>query len=496
METNYIKHLKHDEAKSEPQLKWKDLYSADFNFNQLFYLKLSDGNTLHVENVIRIVPKKRMIVYGIWQHNFVVAKLFFDRREARRHAEEELAGIKLLRTNKVPTPPMIYQGISEDRRFYIILYERIMNSNTLDEIWRNRENTESLMTLLESVMTELATQHVFGIMQHDLHMKNFLITPKTIFTLDGAEIESVPGLLSKKLSMENLSLFLSQLGAGMHHYHDRLFSHYAKARGWILKQNDFRDLLNLIKNHNIARWDQYVKKIYRESTQFVCLNNWTRLSMVDRSAMNEEFTQFLQNPDDIFKRSDAIFLKKGRSSTVIKVTMGKKELVIKRYNIKNIWHYLRRFLRPTRAYHSWKMAHKLYLFGVRTPKPIAFIEKNYFGLRSKSYYVSEYISGIHANDYFSSNDLHSDLTENIITKITLLLKSLQELNLTHGDLKLTNIILDKNYNPTIIDLDGTVEHASKRKLRRTFKKEIKRFLRNFLHQPYVYEKFVKELLAR
>ena len=68
------------------------------------------------------------------------------------------------------------------------------------------------------------------------------------------------------------------------------------------------------------------------------------------------------------------------------------------------------------------------------------------------------------------------------------------LKLTHGDLKITNLLLDKHQQPTLIDLDGMKEHHSSKALKRTWHKEVQRFLQNFEEQQKVRGKFEKELL--
>jgi hypothetical protein len=103
--------------------------------------------------------------------------------------------------------------------------------------------------------------------------------------------------------------------------------------------------------------------------------------MMRRDHAGVEFHQFMQQPETVFARADAIMLKNGRSSTVIRVNLDGLELVVKRYNMKNIWHRLRRALRHTRAHQSWRLAQKLNLFYVNTAKPVAYLEANVLGMR-------------------------------------------------------------------------------------------------------------------
>ena len=69
-----------------------------------------------------------------------------------------------------------------------------------------------------------------------------------------------------------------------------------------------------------------------------------------------------------------------------------------------------------------------------------------------------------------------------------LLANLTELNITHGDLKMTNILI-ANERPVLIDLDGMKEHHFGFLLHLSLKKEIARFMRNWENQPPVYQLF-------
>lgn len=474
-------------------LTWRDLHAAKFGFDAPFNLNLADDQVFSAEKVIRMIPKKRIVAFGLWQGKSVVAKLFFNPRHVRRHIQKELIGVKTLRENKIPTPPLCYNGYSADKRIYVLMFLRIHEAQNLEEIWRNKESIDALLPLLRAVTVELATQHVLGVLQQDMHLKNFLATEKTIFSLDGGKIKHFSYLLPKIPSMNNLALFLSQLGVGTEKYQEKLFRYYAKSRGWLLKKEDKIELFLSIKKWNELRWQRYKKKIFRNSSDFASIQDRRTNAMYDRRYAGLEFFAFLNNPDAVFNHSTAKILKAGRSSTVIKVILDRHELVIKRYNIKSLWHFLRRCLRPTRAAKCWRLAHKFNLFGVATAKPIAFIEKICLGLRGKSYFVMEYVSDKHAGEYFAQHPTQDEKASEMVTRITALLKNLAKLNITQGDLKVTNFLINHHEQPVLIDLDGAAEHVSLSSLRGAWRREIKRFLKNFRDQPSICEKFREEL---
>jgi len=464
------------------------LSSADFSFNQPFSLKLSDGQIFIAEEVIRLIPKRRMVVFGFWQGQAAAVKLFFDARAAR-HVEKDIAGIRALQTNKVPTPALLHQGYTEDKRVHVLIFERITDACNLEAIWQEKKSIEEVLPILKNVIIEIATQHVLGLLQHDLHLKNFLLTEKIIYTLDGAQIEVFPHLLTKQVSINNLVLLLSQLGVDAEEAQKELFLHYANARGWTVKPEDLLHLSLQIKKCNRARWQQYTKKIYRDSTHFMRIRKFSTFAMLNRHYAGAELLQFLSHPASAFISPQAVLLKKGNSATVIKMRLDNRDYVIKRYNLKNIWHRLRRACRQTRASASWRLANKLNLFGIANAAPVAFIENRVLGMRGVSYCVTEYISDEHAGDYFARHIHDAEKTQKMVKHITDLFKNLARLEMTHGDLKITNILINAEEFPVFIDLDGAMEHASKAGLQKAWQKELARFLENFNHNADLQEKF-------
>lgn len=459
-----------------------DLLTADYQFKTPFLLDLG-VDELYAEKILRLVPGRRMVVFATWRGMPVVAKLFFDKRRARQQADADAKGIKLLEENKIPTPPLKHMGATADKRVYALIFERIKDSHDLYELWSQRESEEELIPTLHAVMIELATQHVLGIKQQDMHLGNYLIADKIIYTIDGSDVAATGNLLSKSESMENLALLLSQLGAGVVPLQESLFMHYARARGWLLKPSDTLDIKFLIKQHDVSRWQDYQKKIFRSSTDFLPYKRLGQRGMLMRTAHQTEMQAFLCNPDSVFKKPDVMMLKNGRSSTVIKTMLDGREVVIKRYNMKNILHRLRRMLRHTRAEHCWRLAQKLCLFHVKTAAPLAYVESNWFGIRGKSYYVMEYVPGVDIKTYLEPFEPEPYRAARLIQRVCQLLESLQQLEITHGDLKATNMIVNDKQQPVLIDLDGANEHLTLSGLRQAWREEIQRFLRNFVELP-------------
>lgn len=440
-----------------------------------FILQLKDESPLTIRRVIRVMPHKRMVVVADWRGQEVVAKIF----ARQRHFQQERRGLQLLRENKVPAPQLLYSGLSADKAAFIIITKYINQARSLQYIWETRENNASVKPVLHALLIELATQHVLGIIQNDLHLNNFLVSKRIIYTLDAASVEFHSSILDKKTSVAHIALFIAQLGLLTIDEKIELLQFYANMRGWLLKPADIIEYLWQAKKLTYARWQDYQEKIFRSSSQFAKIKKLNCQGVYARQYNSPHLQHLLVNPESFFQLDNATVLKAGRSSTVIKVVVDGQAIVVKRYNLKNFWHRMRRMFRETRAAQSWRLAHKLCLFQVPTAPPIAYVEYKFLFCRGTSYYITAYVPGVNGSEYFSDTNNNLGSMSLTVARMVQLLKQLFKLEITHGDLKITNFIINEEGKPIIIDFDGAKEHASQQTLHKGWRKEIMRFLANF-----------------
>jgi tRNA A-37 threonylcarbamoyl transferase component Bud32 len=200
--------------------------------------------------------------------------------------------------------------------------------------------------------------------------------------------------------------------------------------------------------------------------------------------------KLITDPDSVI--SSSRLLKDGNSATVALAEVNGKLLAIKRYNIKNFGHALKRCSRNTRAWSSWLNAHRLELLGIPTPKPIAFLERRWGPFRSTSYYISEYIDGTDLYRLITSDRSKEINIESLSIKFGEMLKLFADANMSHGDFKATNFIVadEKLY---IIDIEGMREHSCRWSLRRSLKRDCRRFMKNWKNMPEVARIFQNQI---
>ena len=234
------------------------------------------------------------------------------------------------------------------------------------------------------------------------------------------------------------------------------------------------------------------KKIYRDGSSYVCRMSWNRFRVYRRDLQKQDILPLLEDPDTFMAQGRMI--KDGNTCTLALVNVGGLDLVVKRYNIKNFRHALKKCLRPSRAWKSWKNAHRLALLGIPTPRPMALLENRWGPLRSKAYFITEYIDAITLDNLLASGKVEENNLNDFIEHFVAVLQVFADASLSHGDFKATNFLVDAG-KILITDLDAMRQHRFKLPFRRAFKKDCKRFMRNWINLPEV-EKTFKIHLSR
>ena len=448
---------------------------------------------LTCEKLLNIISGKRAVFLGRWKNQEVVAKLFFQTLKMNRHIRREVSGIQALLKAGIPTPDLLFTGKSTDKKVAVLLFKYIYPSKELGELWNITEDIKVKRNLIGKLMGILAKMHQAGIKHLDLHLNNFLIKNDEIYTIDGTSIKWNKNSLPLKMGdrINNLALLFAQFTIPDYIIVSDLYAEYVKASGF----KDTKDILHKLQLR-IKRWRKWRIKNYlrlnsKEYSELICGKSFTRFMLCKRAYDTPAMTAFLDDPDRIINDPKSLFLKKGNSSTVIRIKIDQHDLVVKRYNIKNIRHRLRRFLRPSRATHSWQSAHLLLMIGIATPMPVAMLERRFGYFRSKAYYVYEHIDGPNAIDFFNDGSLQQK--RNVAKRISDIFKILAIAKISHQDMKGTNIIIHQKF-PVLVDLDAMCMHISRRRFEPAHRRDRSIFFENWKTFPEVDSMF-KDLMG-
>lgn len=454
-----------------------------------------NGGELICTDVIRHLPGKRLTCYGVWKHNTaVVAKVYLAAYRGKKHYAREVKGIGHLKAAQIPTPPILFEGTLSDGCTPVVLSQRIYSACSLQERLA-AEDPASAETarILKTVVTSIAQMHRNGLLQRDIHPGNFLVVEDNVMVIDGGDIRTQRKTpLGRRPSIDNLALFLAQFYPGLGAVLPKLVAHYCRCRHWRQTAKLTTRIDKAITRWSNWREKKFVQKTERPCTAFHAQKTWHTHIVSDRAWYSSDNQPLLDDLDTAI--TDGTVLKAGNSATVAKINYRGQILVVKRYNLKNSWHALRRSMRPTRAMVSWRNANRLHFMGIQTPRPLAIIEKRWGPLRGRAYLIMAYLEGKSIDSAIAEKISDPKMLETYADLLLQFLEQLCQLRLSHSDLKASNLILfeDQLY---VLDLDGMQKHVCALKHKRAFRRDIKRLLENWQHDA-IFHPFIKARIRK
>lgn len=465
---------------------------TDFN-NPILHLPFDlavDEYLLHCEKLLRVLPNNRLVIAGRFRGQPVLVKVFLTPCRGWLAFNRALRGTQSLLAAQLPTPAILYAGRLKTPPVFIILFELldcVVPLNTcLESTLPRLERLACLRQLIQTV----ASQHEAGIVQHDLHLQNFLLSKETLYTIDTGSVRLHASPLNRRKSLNALALLLSQLNRIDVSLQQDAIEWYFQCRGWSFTQKISDDLMRVK-----AYWQrQYEKKhrskLFRTSSQFVAERQPRHFWVCDRSALNDQLLAFLNSPEYFFSDSAMRVIKQDQTTTVGVISMAGRDYVVKRYNRKSIGYRLMHVLRSTRAKIAWEGAHRLLWRGIHTPKPIAMITCRAGFLPGESYFVSEYLPGTLTSDYFKPRQLDVAAGQRVADEISQVLDTLVSHKIEHGDLKATNVLIHEA-GIALLDLDAVRFYRSHFWFRWRANKDHARWMKNWRGQPIVTQLFIK-----
>ncbi|OUR70783.1 hypothetical protein A9Q78_11830 [Methylophaga sp. 41_12_T18] len=419
--------------------------------------------------ILRLLPRKRLVLQAEAEQQQAVLKLFAKANKGEREYNRELRGHQLALASGVNVPQLLTSDDNVDHCF-AIAYQLLDDAESFSaEGVRNKpENINKLLKMM-------AKMHEYGIFQDDIHLDNLMLHRSDVYLIDlgsvKCEHENKP--LSKQTSLHNLARLVAQFFPLEQAEILKLLPTYYQQRQWSWNDDDHYQFVKTLKSVWTKRKLDYLSKCFRNCTMTTYSHTFSREYAFRANFLPDNPTELIENIEQLMTTGK--MLKAGNSATVVLVEMAGKQVVIKRYNIKSMWHLLRRTLRMSRAAMSWRNANLLEFINLPTLKPLGFIEQRMGWFRHTAYFISEYHESVELLDEYQRRQPTNDELEQI-NNIFMLMQNSQ---ISHGDLKAQNLLIDDQGKVILIDLDAMQEHRSERQFYKAFNNDKKRFLRNW-----------------
>ncbi|ROL79704.1 serine/threonine protein kinase [Pseudomonas chlororaphis] len=451
-------------------------------------LELADAAgpaTLQLLSLLRVLPGQRYVGAGVWRGRPVLAKLLVGAKAAR-HFQRELQGVRLLEEQGMTTPLLLADGLKEGEGGWL-LFEFLEGSESLGDAWKQVESLPALADEQQAVLAEalaaIAELHSKGLWQEDLHLDNLLRHQGKLYLIDGAGIcvEQAGKPLSRQKVLENLGVFFAQLPKSLEPFTEELLVHY------LLNNAEHALPLEALQKQvdKVRSWrlKDFLNKVGRECTLFSVLRGPFALRAIRREE-EAAMLPVLEQADALLDRGH--LYKTGGAASVGRVEVAGRTLVVKRYNIKGFAHWLKRFWRPSRAWHSWQEGNRLAFLGIATPKPLALLEKRFLWLRSRAYLVTEYLAGPDIIERFAPYIDSGAAPEAELQALDRLFAELIRERISHGDFKGHNLFWQED-RWALIDLDSMCQHHSLGSFAPAYARDRARFMRNWPESSALYQ---------
>ncbi len=428
--------------------------------------------------VLRHLPGKRLVCRASRANgDDVIVKLFLAPRHAWRHCRRERAGISALQQAGIPTPALLRPTTLEDEKTPLVLTSTVAGARSLADCWPDAEDPVR-RTMMGTCARLIARLHRCGYVQQDAHPGNFLVAPNQVLMIDGDAVRKLPtpAILRRQRRLANLAHFLVQFDPDAERWAPEALRAYEQQRGLTDHPERILYLKRLMRRCRHKRMRRRAAKVTRNCTDIAVHHRWRRYTAYDRQWYTDALQPLLDDPDRTMDAGHP--LKEGNSATVVRVRHQGRTLVIKRYNIKNRWHHLRRCLRSSRGRTAWRNAHMLQLIGINTPPPRALIEERWGPFRARAFLVCDHQAGVNLSAHWPHDGQITDRRMDALPAVAGLIDCLHAAQISHGDMKASNLIVDGG-RVFLMDLDGLRIVRSPQRFKRHFRKDGQRLLDNW-----------------
>ena len=400
--------------------------------------------------ILREIPFRRRVYLAKKENSYFILKIFSLKKEYLR----ELKGALILNESDVLTPKILSFGEKETE--YYIVFEYINNAINLEDYLKSNQGSIKKNIIKDLFQTNMAL-HRLNIIQKDNYLKNYLIAENNIYVIDGGMIKTIKFFTSLR-KLINLALLESKIDPDL-----------LKENINFYQSKISMTTKNIFKRYFIHKSIQrYLKKTLRTTSEFKRQSNFSRLIL-----KRHDFQFNFKEIDQLLNKTEVI--KNGNTCTVFR----HDNLIIKRYNLKSIWHFVALQFKKSRGLNSWQITNALNLLNISTPIPYFYYEKRFLFLRLNTYFAMSYQDSINIKDYESQLQT-SQSRRNFSEKLFKFFNKLSFYRFIHGDLKHTNILVN-NKNEDIFLIDFDKSFFSKYQYIYNFKiqKQLNRFYSNW-----------------
>ena len=465
-----------DAREAAPLLDAQALRSCGRSVPQRFQLALPTAlldrvvGPLQCEQILRCLPARRLVFLARAQDGRqMVAKLHL--RRAARAMQSERTGLACLRDAAFAVPQLLAEAmLGEDAGLQLTEY--IERAETLATHW-SAATVAQRSQCFAVLAAGFARMHDAGAHHADPHLGNFLQADQ-VYAIDGGAVRSSGRALTQVQRLAALASLHGQCPPQDDLLLDVTIAAYFAAGGPLLQRAALQREVNRVRAKHVRT---VLRKTLRDCSEFD-VQHTQNLFVVCRRELLPSMQQLIASADEGIARGE--LLKSGNSATLARVVdRAGVSRVVKRYNMKSVWHRVSRWFRRSRAERTWLAAYRLSLLGLRTAQPLAMRLESIGPLRGRAYLWME---DIHGGTLAACLQAGAGLDSGLRERVVRVIARMHAAGLVHGDLKASNLLITES-DVVLIDLDALVALPPGARLDRRQARERARFLENFAPGP-------------
>lgn len=156
--------------------------------------------------------------------------------------------------------------------------------------------------------------------------------------------------------------------------------------------------------------------------------------------------------------------------TVVRIDHASGAFVWKHHNWGTLRRTVKRSLTRSVASTSWSDGRFLHAAGISTPRPRAYLERRFGSFRGCSYLLTDYVEGTSLYRLMRFGRPSRELVYHLARQVATIWQQLDDLRVSHNDLKTENLLVDPLGKVWLIDLDrmrrcGSVDRVRRRQIR-------------------------------
>ena len=428
--------------------------------------------------------------YGVgWKEIF---KNLLNLRVPTLGAFPEWKALKKLKSLGINCPEAVgfySKGINPSNIRSFLITKSLINTISLEEALQKGTFQEldfpSKKRFIEKVALISQNLHKNGINHRDYYLCHFhvdsnLDVEKDIYLIDLHRAQLRTFVPTRWASKDIGGLFHSAMGFKLT---ERDFYRFIKTYFNCSLKDALETHSKFIRTSRERAFRMFMKPILREinisftetqkdNSEYLGKKEDSLRWIAKKKYLSKGLEEIISQIDTYMEKGEIIKDEEGHK--IIRINLNEDVFIIKKYQIKGSWHYLRKLFSQTRAFVAWKASHWFNVSGIRTINIVAVIERYNFLSTKESYLISLN----QPEERLDEVDLNKQQRYLIENRLSSFFKRLEWIGFNHGDTKSANFFFGNN-NLIVSDLDVSKRRYFQFFQKNKLSKDKKRILKSF-----------------